>query len=238
MVAVGGDPAADFAEKRAALSFKAVVDLFLEEHVRAKRKSSTAVGYASLLATFAVPALGNRKAEAITRAEIAHLHDQLKDKPYQANRLLAVIGSLYTCGTTWPSSGESQPGQEDREVSRGASRALPVAGGTGAARRRHSRGRDRRHRVARGRRRAEIKASHQGGKPANVAIAGRRGRASPPDFHGRQASRDFGPLLGARRFGAWSSAAAGFKDRAKDDCIEPPCPRDPASASARWLVRH
>ncbi len=104
MVAVGGDPAADVAEKRAALSFKAVVDLFLEEHVRAKRKSSTAVGYASLLATYAAPALGNRKAEAITRAEIAHLHDQLKDKPYQANRLLAVIGSLYTCGTTWPSS--------------------------------------------------------------------------------------------------------------------------------------
>ena len=96
MVAMGGDPAADVAGKRAALTFKAVVDLFLEEHVSAKRKSSTAVGYASLLATYAVPALGNRKADAITRAEIAHLHDQLKDKPYQANRLLAVISSLYT----------------------------------------------------------------------------------------------------------------------------------------------
>jgi integrase len=49
-----------------------------------------------LLTTYAIPALANRKAEAVTRAEVARLHDQLKDKPYQANRLLAVIGSLYT----------------------------------------------------------------------------------------------------------------------------------------------
>jgi integrase len=57
---------------------------------------STAQDYESLLTTYAIPALGNRKADALTRAEIAHLHNQLKDKPYQANRLLAVIGSLYT----------------------------------------------------------------------------------------------------------------------------------------------
>ena len=96
VVANGGDPAADIAEKRAALTFKEVVDLFLREHVSAKRKSSTAVGYTSLLAAYAVPTLGNRKADAVTRAEIADLHDQLKDKPYQANRLLAVVGSLFS----------------------------------------------------------------------------------------------------------------------------------------------
>ena len=71
VVATGGDPAEDIAEKRAALTFKEVVDLFLKEHVSAKRKSSTAVGYSSLLATYAVPALGSRKADAVTRAEVA-----------------------------------------------------------------------------------------------------------------------------------------------------------------------
>src|SRR5208283_3684595 len=44
----------------------------------------------------AVPAHGNRKADAVTRAAVAHLHSKLEDKPYQANRLLAVIGSLFT----------------------------------------------------------------------------------------------------------------------------------------------
>jgi len=95
-VATGGDPAADLAEKRAALTFKEVVDLFLKEHVGAKRKRSTGLGYASLLTKYAVPALGNRKADAVTRAAVAHLHSKLEDKPNQANRLLAVIGSLFT----------------------------------------------------------------------------------------------------------------------------------------------
>ena len=43
-----------------------------------------------------VPALVNRKAEAVTRAEVAYLHGQIGDRPYRANRLLAVIGSLCT----------------------------------------------------------------------------------------------------------------------------------------------
>ena len=95
-VATGSDPAADLAEKRAALTFKEVVELFLKEHVGAKRKTSTAIGYASLLTKYAVPALGNRKADAVTRAEVAQLHSRLQERPYQANRLLAVIGSMYT----------------------------------------------------------------------------------------------------------------------------------------------
>ena len=32
----------------------------------------------------------------MTRAEVARLHSKIGDKPYQANRLLAVISSLYT----------------------------------------------------------------------------------------------------------------------------------------------
>ena len=95
-VATGADPAADLALRRSASTFKEIADLFLREHVGPKRKMSTAQDYESLLTTYAIPALGNRKAEAVTRAEVARLHDQLKDKPYQANRLLAVIGSLYT----------------------------------------------------------------------------------------------------------------------------------------------
>jgi hypothetical protein len=61
-----------------------------------KRMMSTAQDYESLLTAYAIPALGNRKAEAVTRAEVARLHGQIGDRPYQANRLLAVIGSLYT----------------------------------------------------------------------------------------------------------------------------------------------
>ena len=95
-VATGADPAADLALKRAASTFMEIADLFLREHVGPKRKMSTAQDYELLLTTYAIPALGSRKAEAVTRAEVARLHGQIGDRPYQANRLLAVIGSLYT----------------------------------------------------------------------------------------------------------------------------------------------
>ena len=94
-VASGEDPAADLAHKRAASTFAEVADRFLNEHVNSKRKSKTATAYKALLENYAVPALGSRKAEAITRAEVSRLHSQLAETPYQANRLLAVIGSLY-----------------------------------------------------------------------------------------------------------------------------------------------
>jgi integrase len=94
-VATGEDPAADLAHKRSAQTFAEIADAFLRDHVAAKRKSKTATGYTSLLKTHAIPAFGMRKAETVTRADVARLHNQLADKPYQANRLLAVIGSLY-----------------------------------------------------------------------------------------------------------------------------------------------
>ena len=49
----------------------------------------------TLLNTHAAPALGKRKAQAITRAEIAQVHSGLAETPYQANWPLAEIGGLY-----------------------------------------------------------------------------------------------------------------------------------------------
>ena len=95
-VATGDDPAAKIAEKRAAATLKDAAALFIDQHVSTKRKPSTAEGYQALLNAHALPCFGNRKIETITTSEVARLHNQLKDRPYQANRLLAVISSLYS----------------------------------------------------------------------------------------------------------------------------------------------
>ena len=121
----------------------------------------------------------------MTRAEVARLHGQIGDRPYQANRLLAVIGSLYTfaerCGLV-PEN--CNPTRKTRKIPRGPSRAFSDARGVGAPRGGHSRGRDRWHRVARGWRYAEIKTSPEGRKPTHFAVARRRCRASPLIFTG------------------------------------------------------
>ena len=95
-VAAGQDPALDRKHAQAAITCSELANLFLEEHVGPKRKVHTAKGYGAVLRSNFLPALGKRKAELVTTAEIAKLHLSLRDRPYQANRLLAIIGSMYT----------------------------------------------------------------------------------------------------------------------------------------------
>src|SRR3989442_1048253 len=90
-VAHGSDPAALKAAERRASTLRELADIFLTEHVEAKRKRTTAAHYRSLLKKAVVPELGNRKAEQVTSSDIAKLHTKMRNRPYQANRMLAVV---------------------------------------------------------------------------------------------------------------------------------------------------
>lgn len=94
-VAVGRDPAREQIRTAEGITIARLVDVFIEEHVKAKRKSGTAGNYEAILKTYLVPRLGKRAAESVTAGEIAQLHVSLRDRPYQANRLLAIVGSMY-----------------------------------------------------------------------------------------------------------------------------------------------
>jgi integrase len=94
----GHDPADERRKERAALLVSDLAARFLAEHVNAKRKKSTAVHYRSLIDCYLLPRHGSRKAHDFTRPDLARLHLSLQDKPYQANRLLAVVASMYSFG--------------------------------------------------------------------------------------------------------------------------------------------
>lgn len=94
-IAHGVDPAAIKANERRAHTLRELAAMFLAEHVEAKRKASTAEQYRDALDRLVLPELGTRKAGKITVAEIAKLHAKLGAHPYQANRVLAVVASLY-----------------------------------------------------------------------------------------------------------------------------------------------
>jgi integrase len=94
-VAYGLDPAAVKAAERGALTLKELADLFLSEHVEAKRKPATASHYRDILQRIVLSELGTRQGEKVTTADLARLHVRMKNRPYQANRMLAVVGSLY-----------------------------------------------------------------------------------------------------------------------------------------------
>lgn len=92
---VGADPASRRADDRAAISVTAMVDAFMEQHVEARRKAGTADDYRAILDRLVKPTLGAAIAAKLTPAEVAKLHLSLKSTPYQANRMLAILGSAY-----------------------------------------------------------------------------------------------------------------------------------------------
>jgi integrase len=95
-VAHGTDPAALKAAERRASTLRELAEIFLAEHVEAKRKPTTATHYRSLLEKVVLPELGSRKAEQVTPSDLAKLHSKMRKRPYQANRMLEVVGSLYS----------------------------------------------------------------------------------------------------------------------------------------------
>jgi integrase len=94
-VAHGRDPAAVKAAERRASTFRELAEVFLAEHVEAKRKPTTAAHYRSILERIVLPELGSRKAEQVIPSDLAKLHTKMRDRPYQANRMLEIVGSLY-----------------------------------------------------------------------------------------------------------------------------------------------
>ncbi len=95
---LGADPARDKGEARRSATVAELVERFLADHVDAKRKPGTRRNYRHLLHSEVVPALGSMKAADLTRRDLATLHLKMQDRPYSANRMLAVVGAMYVFG--------------------------------------------------------------------------------------------------------------------------------------------
>lgn len=94
----GKDPATVRDAEKAALSVRELAEKFLSEHVEAKRKASTARDYRRLLEQFAIPAFGSQRADAVTRSDVARLHQSMSSTPRQANFMLSVLSKMFNWG--------------------------------------------------------------------------------------------------------------------------------------------
>jgi hypothetical protein len=94
-VAHGHDPADQKTVERGTPTVAELADRFMSEHVAAKRKGRTAEFYRDILDRIVKPAVGTTKADKLTRLHIGKLHLSLSKTPSQANRMLAVVGSMY-----------------------------------------------------------------------------------------------------------------------------------------------
>jgi integrase len=94
-VAHGHDPAHRKAAERNMSTVAELANRFMADHVRAKRKPGTAEFYRDILDRIVKPAVGTTKTDKLTKLQVGRLHSSLAETPVQANRVLAVIGSMY-----------------------------------------------------------------------------------------------------------------------------------------------
>ena len=94
-VAHGHDPANQKSTERGTPAVAELADRFMAEHIEPKRKGRTAEFYRDILDRIVKPAVGTAKADKLTRLQVGRLHSSLADTPFQANRVLAVVGSMY-----------------------------------------------------------------------------------------------------------------------------------------------
>ena len=74
---------------------------FLEEYVPAHCKPSTQAGYQRSVTLFIDPAIGEMRISEVERKDIAKLHHDMRDKPYQANRALGVLSKMFSLAEVW-----------------------------------------------------------------------------------------------------------------------------------------
>ena len=93
-VRLGGDPALEKAERRASVTVGQLIDFFDAQYVGPMLKPGTAVSHRIALEELR-RAHGALKATALTRSHVATLHFRMADRPYAANRAVAVWSKAF-----------------------------------------------------------------------------------------------------------------------------------------------
>lgn len=94
-VAAGNDPAETRDKANAEKTVHELLERFLTEHVDAKLRRRTIEEYRRTSKIDILPKLGPRRMNDIGRTDIARIHHALKDKPSQANRVLAILSKFF-----------------------------------------------------------------------------------------------------------------------------------------------
>lgn len=95
MVATGQDPMTQKAAAKAVPTLAEAAERFLAEHANPQTKPRTAHEYRRLFDKIIIPHLGKLRIDAIQRNQLGALHHDLRETPYQANRVLGLLSKLF-----------------------------------------------------------------------------------------------------------------------------------------------
>ena len=97
----GNDPASDKMEARRGATVRDLCGRFLSDYANGRKKESSIRDDRRMIEQFVIPFLGNRKVSEVGRPDMLNLHNSLRDTPYQANRVLALMSKMFNLAETW-----------------------------------------------------------------------------------------------------------------------------------------
>ena len=97
----GQDPAAERQAERKAPAVKELAQDYLETHALPKKRPASIRNDRAMLATIILPRLGSKKVDAVGRRDIEALHLSLRQTPYRANRVLALLSKMFSLAVSW-----------------------------------------------------------------------------------------------------------------------------------------
>lgn len=89
------DPLSEEAEERAAPTIATLADDYLESHARQHKRASSIRNDERMIEKIIKPKLGTKKVRDITTRDIERLKFSLSKTPYQANRCLALLRTMF-----------------------------------------------------------------------------------------------------------------------------------------------
>ncbi len=100
-VAKGNDPVASKRSYREAPTVSQLLERYLSDHVIPHNAESTQKDIRVVIAKKLVPAVGNIKVNDLTRADVAKLHNAMRDTPRRANYVLAIFSKALSLAELW-----------------------------------------------------------------------------------------------------------------------------------------
>jgi integrase len=97
----GQDPVAELVAHRRSPTLAHLCKQFLAEYVEQRCKPTTQREYKRLVNLIIEPQLGTFKIGEVKRSDIAKLHHDLRETPYQANRTLAALSKIFNLAEVW-----------------------------------------------------------------------------------------------------------------------------------------
>jgi integrase len=97
----GNDPVADDRAVREAPTMAQLASDYLEQHAIPKKRPRSVENDRSMIDRIILPKLGSKKVAAIQSRDIHLLHAAMRDTPYQANRVLALLSKMLSLAAKW-----------------------------------------------------------------------------------------------------------------------------------------